>query len=52
MQKIIIDNKFLELAEISQADFLITGNINDFNINQIGKTKIVNPAEFWSNFRI
>src|SRR3972149_2956730 len=29
------DNKFLELAIASRADFLITGNINDFDLQEI-----------------
>lgn len=30
----IDDNKYLELAEISKADYLITGNTNDFTIKE------------------
>ncbi len=40
------DNRFLELALIAQADFLITGNTNDFTIQAIGRTQIVTPREF------
>ena len=41
------DNKFLELSETCNADFLITGNTNDFTIKQYKTTKIVTPKEFW-----
>lgn len=44
------DNKFLELAVHSKTDFLITGNTRDFTINNIGKTKILTPSEFWKNY--
>jgi len=42
--KIIKDepyNRFLELAAISKADFIITGNTNDFSIKIYNKTKAV-----------
>lgn len=45
------DNKFLELALESKADFLLTGNTNDFKIEKIGRTKIVPPAKYWNQFR-
>jgi uncharacterized protein len=45
------DNKFLELAAASKANFLITGNTNDFTIKKYGRTKIVSPKEFWENYR-
>ncbi|MCX6303809.1 MAG: putative toxin-antitoxin system toxin component, PIN family [Bacteroidetes bacterium] len=44
------DNKLLELAEISQADFLITGNTNDFKIHEYKGTKIVSPKEYWTEY--
>lgn len=40
------DNKFLELALESKADFLITGNSQDFKIASFRNTKIVTPKEF------
>lgn len=46
------DNKFLELAFASSADFLVTGNIKDFKFSDLGKLKIVTPKEFmaqWQN---
>ena len=41
------DNKFLELAETCQADYLITGNTKHFPMKEYKKTKIVSPKEFW-----
>ena len=41
------DNKLLELADVSNADFLITGNTNDFTIKEYKRTKIMTPKEFW-----
>lgn len=41
------DNKLLELADESKADFLITGNTNDFTIKQYKNTQILTPKEFW-----
>jgi putative PIN family toxin of toxin-antitoxin system len=40
------DNKFLELALESKADFLITGNTQDFKIASFRNTKIMTPKEF------
>ena len=37
----------LELAYESKADFIITGNTNDFTISEYLHTKIVTPREFW-----
>lgn len=42
------DNKFLELAETSKADFLITGNTKDFTLVKYKRTKIVSPKEYWT----
>jgi putative PIN family toxin of toxin-antitoxin system len=41
------DNKLLELAETAKADFLITGNTNDFQIAEYKGTNIVTPKTFW-----
>ena len=41
------DNKFLELAAASSADYLITGNTADFTITEFEYTKIVTPREYW-----
>jgi len=45
------DNKFLELADICKADFLITGNINDFTFPCYNQTNIISPRDFWENHR-
>jgi hypothetical protein len=44
------DNKFLELAAISSADYLITGNILDFQITEFEYTRILTPREYWNLF--
>jgi putative PIN family toxin of toxin-antitoxin system len=44
------DNKFLELAAVSSADFLITGNTLDFQIAEFDCTRIVSHREYWGNF--
>ena len=41
------DNKLLELANESNADYLITGNRVDFTIAQYKKTQILSPRDFW-----
>jgi len=43
------DNKFLELAAISSADFLITGNTFDFQLTEFEYTRILTPKEFWDS---
>jgi len=43
------DNKFLELAVTSKAEYLITGNKNDFEITEYGSVKIVSPKGYWQN---
>ena len=45
------DNKILELADICEADFIITGNINDFNFPQYKQTRIVTPRNYWENHK-
>lgn len=40
------DNKFLELAVESKADYLITGNVNDFNFKSYKTTEIISPKKF------
>lgn len=46
------DNKLLELAETSKANFLVTGNSNDFTMSEYKGTKIVTPKKYWENFII
>ncbi len=41
------DNKFLELAIESAANYLITGNTQDFNFNAFHQTEIVTPRQYW-----
>lgn len=41
----------LELALASKADFIITGNTNDFTMSHFQGTKIVSPKEYWDFFR-
>jgi len=41
------DNKLLELAEESNADFLITGNSVDFMMTHYKNTRVVSPRDFW-----
>lgn len=45
--KDLSDNKFLELSLSSTADYLITGNTQDFKIDLFKSTKIVTPREYW-----
>jgi len=44
------DNKFLELAVASSADYLITGNTLDFTISEFDYTGIVTPRAYWDNY--
>lgn len=45
------DNRLLELAQISQADFIITGNTTDFIMDSYEGTKIVTPKEYWEDHK-
>ena len=45
------DNRLLELAQISKADFIITGNTNDFTMENYNGTKIVTPKEYWEEHK-
>ena len=45
------DNRLLELADISKADFIITGNTNDFTMKIYNKTRIVSPKEYWEELK-
>jgi uncharacterized protein len=44
------DNKFLELAAVSFADYLVTGNTLDFTIKEFEYTRILTPLDYWDNF--
>jgi putative PIN family toxin of toxin-antitoxin system len=41
------DNMILELADECKADFIITGNTNDFTFTEYKQTKIVSPKDYW-----
>jgi putative PIN family toxin of toxin-antitoxin system len=45
------DNMLLELAVESGADYLVTGNTNDFTMSFYEKTKIVSPREYWELYK-
>ena len=51
MQKIVIDNKFLELAVAGKAEFVITGNKKDFTMREYEGIKIVSPKEYWEQYK-
>jgi predicted nucleic acid-binding protein len=45
------DNMLLELSVECEANFLITGNTNDFTFSQYNTTRIVSPREYWDHYR-
>ncbi len=45
------DNKLLELASESIANFLITGNTNDFTMKKYRRTSIVSPKDYWNSYK-
>jgi uncharacterized protein len=45
------DNKFLELAAVSAADYLITGNTLDFTITEFEYTRILTPRNYWDAYK-
>ena len=44
------DNRFLELSVYAKADYLITGNTNDFTENKYKNVDIVTPREYWEKY--
>jgi putative PIN family toxin of toxin-antitoxin system len=40
------DNRLLELADVSNADYLITGNTKHFTMTQYKSTKIISPRAY------
>ena len=42
-------NKFIELVVEAQAEYIITGNSNDFTIKEYQGTYICSPKEFYDN---
>jgi putative PIN family toxin of toxin-antitoxin system len=45
------DNKIIELADECNADFIITGNTNDFTFSSYKNTKILTPKDYWENHK-
>jgi putative PIN family toxin of toxin-antitoxin system len=45
------DNKILELADESFADFIITGNTTDFTFPYYKQTRIVTPRNYWEQYK-
>ena len=45
------DNKILELADECEADFIVTGNTNDFTFPRYKQTRIVTPKDYWENHK-
>jgi putative PIN family toxin of toxin-antitoxin system len=45
------DNKILESAVEAKADFLVTSDNALLNIGQYQNVKIVNPSQFWANYK-
>ena len=45
------DNKLLELASESNANFTITGNTNDFTMKKYRRTSIVSPKDYWNSYK-
>ncbi len=41
------DNRLLELAETCNANYLVTGNTNDFTMTDYKETKIISPKNFF-----
>jgi putative PIN family toxin of toxin-antitoxin system len=41
------DNMILELADECKADYIVTGNTNDFTLASYKDTQIVTPREYW-----
>ena len=46
------DNKILELADACIADYIITGNTNDFTFSTYKNTQIVTPKDYWLLFEM
>ena len=46
------DNRFLELAALSGAQYLITGNTKDFTFQSFFETRIISPADFCTEFNL
>ncbi|GAA4462511.1 hypothetical protein GCM10023189_39250 [Nibrella saemangeumensis] len=44
------DNKFMQLAAVSAADYFITVNTLDFTITEFEYTRVLTPREYWDNY--
>lgn len=44
------DNRLLELAQVSKADYLITGNTKDFTMSRYQDTRTLTPREYWEEY--
>jgi putative PIN family toxin of toxin-antitoxin system len=44
------DNRILELAVFSKANFIITGNLKDFPPNNYQGIEIISPANYWNQY--
>ena len=44
------DNRFLELALVAQANFIVTGNTNDFTFSEYEGVQIVSPKYFYDHY--
>lgn len=45
------DNRFLEVAYVSNADFIITGNKLHFTFPSFHNTQIVSSREYWEQYK-
>ncbi|GAB5466645.1 MAG: putative toxin-antitoxin system toxin component, PIN family [Candidatus Kapaibacteriales bacterium] len=45
------DNRLLELAQESKADFIITGNTKDFYMDNFDNTQILTPKQYWEEYK-
>ena len=45
------DNRFLELASATGADYLITGNKLHFTFSKFNNTLIISPREYWEVYK-
>jgi uncharacterized protein len=45
------DNKVLELAAECNANFIVTGNTNDFTFSEYKQTQILTPKEYWERMK-
>ncbi len=44
------DNRFLELALLAQANFIVTGNTNDFTFSEYEGVQVVSPKYFYDHY--